>query len=225
MITSYDDMPVGVYEKLTAIVDEKMPEDAERLAVLSVLTGKSEDELLDEPLGKFRKQMDAAGFLLVLPRPAEVRKIYKLDGVRYVPTLREDKMTAGQYIDFQTYAGQKGDQWAGILSCILVPEGKTYNDGYDIGDVQKAVRDHLCILDAIALRAFFLNSSALLTAATARCSLLTQMRKAGAPLAEREKLKAKMLRVEAALRADGGGFRALTAWLKLPDALGMWPAL
>lgn len=216
-------MTIGTWEKLTAITEAKMPENDEKLAILSVLTGKTEDELLDEPLPAFREQMDAAGFLLKYPHPAKVRRHYDIGGSVYVPTSKERKLTAGQYIDFQTYAAEQGDNWAGLLSCILVPEGHKYNDGsYDVGDAQEAIREHLGILDAIALRAFFLSSSAASMAATARCSALTAAKKAGVPAAERMKAKAAMLRMEVAvLRHGGGGFRALTRWLRLPEATGI----
>lgn len=220
MITSYNDMPVGVYEKIAAVLAQDLPDDDQRLALLAALTGKTEDALLDEPLPAFREQMEAAGFLLTYPKPAKLRQRYTLRGCSYLPTTREDKMSAGQYIDFQTYAAQKGDNWAGVLSCILVPEGHAYNDGYDLGGVQDAIRAELCILDAIALRAFFLSSSALSTAATARSSALRHAKAAGMPVNLRLKMKAAMLKVEARSRNAGGGFRALTAWLRLPEALG-----
>ena len=218
MVTRYEEMPVGMYTKLMQIVAQDMPADDANLATLAVLTGKSEEALLDEPLTEFRAQMDAAGFLLVLPRPAQVRDTYELRGVRYHPTPGERKMTAGQYIDFQTYTKEE-DRWAELLSCLLVPEGHTYNDGYDIEAVQAAIRDELCILDAIALRAFFLNSSLASTGAFQLYSARKMLRATEDRKAMRKKMKALRLSLRALLRS-GAGWRTLTQWLKLPDALG-----
>ena len=51
-----------------------------------------------------------------------------------------------------------------VLSCLLVPKGKTYGNGYDIADVQKAIRDYLSVTDALSLLAFFFASSEVLLA-------------------------------------------------------------
>lgn len=220
MITSYERMPVGIYERLQAIAEDKeLDVNAANLATVAVLTGKSEAALLDEPLGKWRQQIDAAGFLLVLPHPAKVRKVYRLGLRRYRPTLEARKMTAGQYIDFQEYAKEGGERWVEVLSVLLVPEGKTYGNGYDIAEVQEAIRQHLCILDAIALRAFFLTSSAALDSDTRR-SLAAAMRQTGTPRRERRAKMRTIRQAEKALRSAGAGWRTLTQWLNLPDALG-----
>ena len=70
--------------------------------------------------------------------------------------LHPDGLTAGQYIDFQTYtkAGHE-DHIVEILSVVLVPKGHRYGDGYEFADVQAAIRQHLCVSDALAVLAFF----------------------------------------------------------------------
>lgn len=220
MITSYEQMPVGIYERLMAIATDKdLDTNAANLATVAVLTGRTEGELLDEPLDEWRRQVDAAAFLLVYPRAAKVRDTYELGGVRYRATLQDRRMTAGQYIDFQEYLKSGGDRWAEVMSVLLVPEGRTYGSGYDVADVQAAVREHLCILDAIALRAFFLTSSA--ASATASLpSLDKALRKMGTTRTAR-RTELRRIRKEAELlRRSGAGFQTLTRWLNLPDATG-----
>ena len=51
------------------------------------------------------------------------------------------------------------------LSVLLVPEGKAYNDGYDVADVQRRVAD-LPIADALGLSAFFFGRFLELTQAS-----------------------------------------------------------
>ena len=220
MVTRYEDMPVGMYLELLKIAGGDMPEDDKNVAVLAVLTGEKEEALLDLPLPDFREKMDAAGFLLVLPHPAEVRKAYELGGVRYIPTTSDRKMTAGQYIDFQTWSSQGDDKWPEVLSCLLVPEGHTYNDGgYDIEEVQGAIRAELCILDAIALRAFFLSSSLALTGSSQLFSAKKMLRATKGRKAARREAKKMKASLRGLLRS-GAGWRILTRWLSLPDVLG-----
>jgi len=223
MITSYEDMPVGVYEKImAALADEGSSDNDKTLALLAALTGKSIDTLLDEPLEDFRKENDAASFVLVYPVPHKVRDTYTLRGQEYRATLLERKMTAGQYIDFNELAKDEGagERWSALLSVILVPVGHTYGNGYDIVEVQDAIREELCILDAIALRAFFLTSSAA-SAADTLPYLEKMMKKMGAKKLTRREI-AKIVRQQTQdLRLAGAGFPALMRWLKLPDAVGM----
>ena len=222
MITSYEQMPVGVYERIMAALEDSGASDNDKqLELLSALTGLSVDALLDEPLGDFAQQNEAAAFVLVYPQPHAVREAYTLRGVRYLPTLKRERMTAGQFIDWNEIAGQKdgGRRWSQLLSVVLVPEGKTYGSGYDIGEVQEAIAAELCVLDAVALRAFFLTLCAASLTDTLP-SLERMMSKTGSRR-ERRQMRRQMRRVAADLRTSGGGFRALMRYLELPDAVGM----
>lgn len=223
MITSYEQMPVGIYCKIMAALnDEATNENDKMLALVSALTGKSVDDLLDEPIEEWREQNAASSFVTEYPTPHIVRDAYVLRGVRYLPTLKEGKMTAGQFIDFNEYAKrERGEElWAEILSVILVPEGKTYNKGYDIEEVQAAIRDELCILDAIALRAFFLTSCGL-SAKDTLPSLEKALRKMKVPTTSRRKITGAIRLRTMDLMANGAGWRTLTRWLKLREAAGM----
>ena len=222
MITSYEQMPVGVYERIMAALEDSGASDNDKqLELLSALTGLSVDALLDEPLGDFAQQNEAAGFVLVYPQPHAVADAYTLRGVRYLPTLKRERMTAGQFIDWNEIAGQKdgGRRWSQLLSVVLVPEGKTYGSGYDIGEVQEAIAAELCVLDAVALRAFFLTLCAASLTDTLP-SLERMMSKTGSRR-ERRQMRRQMRRAAADLRTSGGGFRALMRYLELPDAVGM----
>ena len=222
MITSYEQMPVGVYERIMAALEDSGASDNDKqLELLSALTGLSVDALLDEPLGDFAQQNEAAAFVLVYPQPHAVREAYTLRGVRYLPTLKRERMTAGQFIDWNEIAGQKdgGRRWSQLLSVVLVPEGKTYGSGYDIGEVQEAIAAELCVLDAVALRAFSLTLCAASLTDTLP-SLERMMSKTGSRR-ERRQMRRQMRRAAADLQTSGGGFRALMRYLELPDAVGM----
>lgn len=222
MITSYEEMSVGAYCALVDTLKDATSEGDRLLSQIAILTGLDTDTILDEPLTEFDKQREAAAFLLVYPTPHAVRDTYTLRGVEYKPTLKDRQMTAGQFIDFNELAKREGadDLWAEMLSVILVPVGKTYGKGYDIGEVQEAIRAELCILDAIALRAFFLTSCEV--SARATLPYLERAMRGMQSSREARKEMRKEIRMRLAdLRAAGGGFRALMRWLKLPEEIGM----
>lgn len=163
MITNYNDLPLGAYLDIVAISDDDTREANDKnLAILSILTGQSEDDLLDLLIGEFSLLMQKAAFLSEpLPRKGKPAKSYHLGPFTLDVMADVAKMTAGQYIDFQTFAASNNDI-AGMLSTILVPHGHTYGDGYDPGRVRAVILEQLPIVEAIALSAFFLKRCELL---------------------------------------------------------------
>lgn len=156
MIQNYDALPVGKYEAIMRAQRDNADDiHARNLAILAILTDKSEDELLDLPVPKFRELMDKASFLRLPLRPAPVAKNYNLGTLTLRPCADIRKMTAAQYIDFQTLAKQSEERTAEMLSCFLLPEGHRYNVGYDIVEVQRAIRKYLPVTSANGLLTFF----------------------------------------------------------------------
>ena len=154
-IDNYRDLPLGVYEQILAV---KTEEDIDtQVAVLSLLTGLGERDILNLPIGDYTALAGKAAFLTTPPEALpRVANTYKVGGFELVPTRDLRKVTAAQYIDFQGYAPDAEHHLVEILSCFLVPKGKKYNDGYDILEVHAAIRD-ISVADALALSAFFFS--------------------------------------------------------------------
>ena len=155
MITNYNDLPLGAYLDIVAISDDDTREANDKnLAILSILTGQSEDDLLNLLIGEFSLLMQKAAFLSEpLPRKDKPEKSYHLGPFTLDVMADVAKMTAGQYIDFQTFAAS--NDIAGMLSTILLPHGHTYGEGYDPADVRASILAQLPIVEANALAAFF----------------------------------------------------------------------
>ena len=109
-----------------------------------------------------RKWMEIVS--MVLPRNG-VEKHYTIKGTRYKVCLNHLKLSAGQFIDFQTY--MRDFKLEEVMSVFLIPQHKKwgrwvtpkYNSGYDIIKVQENLYNHMKIGDAQELSAFFLDSS------------------------------------------------------------------
>ena len=158
MITNYNSLTVGKYEALLrARADHEGDTNELNLHVLSILTDMTVDQLLDLKVPEFRAMMDRAGFLCTAPRPSEVARQYRFGDLTLVPVTDIRKMTAAQYIDFQNFSNAGEGRQAELLSCFLVPKGMKYNDGYDILEVQQAIRDFMPVTAALGLLSFFLR--------------------------------------------------------------------
>lgn len=109
-----------------------------------------------------RKWMEIVS--MVLPRNG-VEKHYKINGTRYKVCLNHLKLSAGQFIDFQSY--MRNFKLEEVLSVFLIPQYRKwgrwhtykYNSGYDVIEVQENLYNHMKIGDAQELSNFFLKSS------------------------------------------------------------------
>ena len=162
MIDNYKSLPLGDYQDILALCkDESLEELDRQVKILSILTKMDEDTLLNLPIQEFKVLTSRMGFLEKdLPtKVTRLEKSYKIGKFELVPVTDMRKVITAQYIDFQSFhqAGFE-DHFVEILSCLLVPKGKKYNQDYDIIEVQDAIRKDLNVHDAASLYAFFIFS-------------------------------------------------------------------
>lgn len=213
MIENYLQLPIGKYMDIRAICQDESLTDIDRqVAILSVLTDMDADALLDMPIMQYRELAGKARFLQVpaeVPRDARsVAGAYKVGGMTLVPFLDVRKMTTAQYVDFQTLSKDPETNFVALISCFLVPKGKKYNSGYDVAEVQKAIREGLSVTDANRLVAFFLlkfHASMRATLIYSK-SLLKRMKDSE----EKRKVERQMAEAETILAKSGDGLRTLT---------------
>ena len=159
-IDNYRDLPVGKYEEIVRLCNEEMTEVDRKVAILAILTGKTEDEILHLPLPTFTEYSAKSRFLEHECPPnliPGVSRSYRLGDFDLVPVTDIRKITAAQYIDFQTFSAEKETRMVEMLSCFLVPRGMDYNEGYDVLEVHQAIRDDMSVAELLALTAFFFD--------------------------------------------------------------------
>ena len=162
MIDSYKSLPIEDYQKILALCKDDGLEELDRqVKILSILTGIGEDEILDLPIQEFKVMTSRMGFL-ERDLPTEVTRLeesYRIGRFDLVPVIDMRKISTAQYIDFQSFhqAGFE-EHFVEILSCILIPKGRKYNQDYDIIEVQDAIRRDLNVHDGASIYAFFMFS-------------------------------------------------------------------
>lgn len=157
-IDNYRDLPVGKYEEIVRLCNEEMTEVDRKVAILAILTGKTEEEILHLPLPTFTEYAAKSRFLEHECPPnliPGVSRAYHLGEFVLLPVTDIRKITAAQYIDFQTFSAEKETRMVEMLSCFLVPRGMDYNEGYDVLEVHQAIRDEMSVAEMLALIAFF----------------------------------------------------------------------
>lgn len=188
MIKSYREMSIEKYYELK----ENMTEDLEPLdfqvRLISILSDKTEDEILNLPLHKYAECVAALDYIYELPKPRNINYVptIKIDNEKYNLLKDVDKMTAGQYIDFQSYLDNNlGVEYT--LSTILIPEGKAYGE-YDVVPVIEKIRKYMDIQTAVNIR-FFFQKKLLNTIKRFLISLDLMMRNKKLPQEQQEQMK------------------------------------
>lgn len=220
IIRDYGHCPLGKYLRVCAICREDLDDLTRQARIIGVLADLNESEVYDMPLAEYREWAAALAFLEDPDaRPERIARAYRLGDMELCPVTDIRKITAGQYIDFQQYAAQGNeDNFPEMLSVLLVPKGCEYNRGYDIAEVQRAIREHMSVSQAIGLTAFFLKKWGILILNSLTFSE-REMR--GLPPEARERLTETLNRLKATLSPNSGdGSQTLTRRAKLSGALG-----
>ena len=209
MINDYNKLSLGKYLDIQKVAKDESLEDIDKqVAILAILGDMTEDEVLDLPILEYKSMSEQSKFLeKPVNVPKHIASKYELAGWSLVPTTDIRKMTTAQYIDFQTYSRDADMKLVEILSCFLIPQGKKYNEDYDMAELQSVIRDHLTIPNCLALSAFFLrkfNNS--IRGTLIYCKWMTRLR------VKRSKEKKEILqRIDTLMKAlpSGDGFSAL----------------
>ena len=160
IIDSFDKLKLGTFREIQEVQQQEGVEEIDKhISILSLLTGASEEDILHLPLPEFTELSSKARFLSAEGfRQRQVAKKYIVGDWELIPVLDYRKLITAQYIDFQSLGGDMDAHMVELLSIILVPKGHRYNEGYDILEVQKAIRDDMSVTDGVTVVGFFLIS-------------------------------------------------------------------
>ena len=209
MIDNYNDLTVGKYQEIMVVLNGKVVDEyATNIQLVSILSDMSEDDVLNLGLSEYKVLNQKLSFLLVEPPKRMIANMYKIGGFELETMLDVRKMTVAQYVDYQTFVKDVDKYLIEMLSVFLVPKGMKYNEGYDIVEVQRAIRDNLSIVDAMSLSAFFLLWSQSLIKATLTY-LTKQMKKMKRTMKKPMEIQ-KMEEAIANLENVGAGLPLLT---------------
>lgn len=188
MIKSYSEMSIEKYYELRKNMTEELEPLDFQVRLISILSDMDEDDVLNLPLDKYAEYVADLDFIYELPKPRNINYVptIKINNVKYKLLKDVSKMTAGQYIDFQSYL-DNGLGVEYILSTVLIPEGKKYGE-YDVMPVIEDIRKCLDIQTAISIR-FFFHKKLLNTIKRFLISLDLMMRNRKMPKEKQEQMR------------------------------------
>ena len=217
MIDNYNKLTIGKYYEILDVIRDYEDEYERNTALISVLCDEDPDEVLNLSLSEYRKRVNRLGFLFELPVKAPIKNRYRIGDMELDLCADLSKLTAGQYIDYQTFIKDPDKYMVELLSVFLIPKGKKYGD-YDMGEVHAAIRNNLSIADALGMSAFFLNLSQVLIESTLT-SLIRRMKR----MKRKAKTQEEKMKLEEAimnLEAGGAGLHLLTELQRQQERTG-----
>lgn len=161
-INSWKECSISDYFKLKRITEDETLEPYDKeISIISILSGKTEEEVLDLTITEFKDIQAKTTWI----SEATLRRLDKikfsnieLNGEKYYVDTDLSKFTVGQYIDFQTFWKQKDEESniSHLLACFIIPKGKKYGEDYDLNAVNSDIMNFLDIQTAYEILGFFL---------------------------------------------------------------------
>ena len=161
-ITSWDNCPINVYYKIDECLSSTRPDYEKMIELISIVCEVDEDEVWALPLPEVSAISKRLDWINSFDFDKERRfKKINIGGNKcsVVPDLYN--FSVAQYVDFQTYWKQgREHKLAEMLSVFIIPEGKKYNQDYDMLEFQRLIGDNVPLTTAQSLCFFFLKSLA-----------------------------------------------------------------
>lgn len=167
-MTTYKDINIKKYLELKKVLDDTDDLYRVQSQLIAIVNDMTEEEVLNLPLTEYTKKVHTIDFLTEVPKISNrTPKKLNLNGRKYEVITDVRKLSAGQYIDFQTLMQSENvdDYLPNLLACFIMPEGENYGD-YDVMAVADEIAEYLDIETAFSLMRFFQSASSLLISNT-----------------------------------------------------------
>lgn len=148
------------YYEITDVLNSSRSDMEKEVALISIITGLSEDEVYSLPLSDYSTYASKLVFLNKFTYPQWKKKDIKLPSFECKVTDDISNINVSQYIDFQSFITLPlRESYDKLLSIIIIPKGYKYNDNYDITVLQKELRECLGWSEVQSLLDFFIRVS------------------------------------------------------------------
>jgi hypothetical protein len=192
MIKNWNEMTISQYKKIVGI-----PKDDDWVwNFIAVIENTTAEDILSRPIAEtVRLSYDANRFLDKSPKTSRLKWDYVINGNKYHLSANPNDITTAMYIDFTNALKNIPDNLSALIAIFLHPEGKKYNEGYDIKKVEMEFEKYMGIEDALAVCHFFsvLFQYYLRIALRRSKKALKQIRRKGTPELKAEAEKAERM--------------------------------
>lgn len=167
---NWSDITLKNYQDLMFFLStrEKMTDLDRNLEIYRILTG---EDISNLELDRIKDKLDELSFLNKTYEARVPNTEYVIDGKKYTVQLNLNKMTAGQYIDFQNLYKDYNKNLKYLVMCFLIPKGKKYAEDYDVLELGDYLYDKIPITIVSDVMFFFAKQLEVLTKITLTSSI------------------------------------------------------
>lgn len=159
----WEDITINDYKEIINITQKELDSDLEKsISILAILCECTEDDLYSMNANKLYKLLSEIEWV---KQPYKFNhnwssKHITINGIKYDVVVDINKFTVAQYADLQVYWDKRDDidYMAKLLTLFIIPNGKTYNNDYDIVQLANIIEDNVSINDFNSICFFFLKS-------------------------------------------------------------------
>ena len=155
----WENITIEKYYEIKDILDDEEDDDiTKNVKMVAVITDKDEDEVWSMDMAEAGEYISRLQFLNKFELPDNPNMKFNLPGYQLKVMKDVSKISVAQYVDFQNFVKLPlREGMEKILSIFLIPEGCKYNEGYDIIDLQKVIREKSSFRVAEGLLSFFIE--------------------------------------------------------------------
>lgn len=151
-----------------------------------------------EVMNKYAHSLD---FLMTtIPTNEKLKDTYTINQREYNSNINLTQMTTAQFVDYQNYSKENPVDISKCLSVFVIPKGHTYNDGYDLKQVQDDIKD----LDMVTINtlAFFFKKLYILLLETTLLCLTQETTQMNIPTQKKEEILNQLKQIDLASLAS-----------------------
>ena len=156
---NWDTISISKYYDIMDVLNDEVDDDiTKNVKLVSIMLDKDESEIWDMDLTEAGEYISRLQFLNKFDIPKNPNMKFNLPGYNLEVMKDVTKINVAQYVDFQNFVKMPLREGLDkLLSIFLIPSGHKYNDGYDIIDLQKVIRENMSFRVAEGLLSFFLQ--------------------------------------------------------------------
>lgn len=152
----WKDVSINLFYQIKKIIDADLEETDRKIKILALLMDETEEEFSGRKIGEVQELAEQLNFMQKDPfiKTNDVKTLF-INGAEYELRTKLEDYSVAQYVDFQNYIKDGQNNLARMLSTVIIPVGKKYNDGYDIEELIQNIGDNLSIAHANYIMFFF----------------------------------------------------------------------
>lgn len=137
--TRWSEVTLGQFARLEKLYKGAASEGAiDQIDIISILSGKDRDEVMNLPLEFMETMMVHLVFLELEPEIEKPVDRVEIDGETYIVNFKE-KLKFGEYVDFDSLVKSNPCDYPSMLAILCRKEGEAYDSDYIANEFQKRV--------------------------------------------------------------------------------------